>query len=236
MKTFIAAVASVCLLALLTAPAQAEPTEDLFWAELGGGPDNWNVLMGGGGSGFATATEGPWFLYEDVAGTGLGQTDPWGNTNPVPGWWNQWYYDDPPDPERWKEVRINFQYGLTDPKMDGYSSIIINFTTLDRPATGPDGQPPLPGEDRYIGRVQVAEVCLTEGNQAIQTFEGLYDLRQYDIDFNPEWVSIDIVGYNMLFSAPDLPGSFFHECVPEPTTMAILALAGLAVLMRRKRT
>lgn len=237
MKTLIALLAAGCLLVLAVAPAQAQPKEDLFWAELGGDADNWNELLGGGGSGFIMPDDtGPWFLYEDLEGTGLGQTDPWGNTNPVPGWWNQWYYDDPPDPERWKEVKVAFQYGLGSQDMNGFGSIIINFTTLDRPETGADGQPPLPGEeDEFIGRVEVAEVSLTEGDQGVYSFEGSYDLRQYGIDFNPEWVSIDIVGYNMLFSGPDQPGSFIHECVPEPTSLAALALGGLAALLRRKR-
>lgn len=236
MKTLITLLAAFCLLALAIAPAQAQPKEDLFWAELGGGPDNWNELLAGGGSGFIMPDDtGPWFLYEDIEGTDLGQTDPWGNTNPVPGWWNQWYYDDPPDPTRWKEITVGFQYGLADARINGFASIIINFTTLDRPETGPNGQPPLPGEDEYIGRVEVGEISLAEGDQGVYTFDGFYDLRQYETDFNPEWVSIDIVGYNMLFSGPDQPGSFIHECVPEPATMLLLAMGGLGVLIRRRR-
>ena len=71
--------------------------------------------------------------------------------------------------------------------------------------------------------------------------DGLYDTvhltGSYVIeDFNPEWVSIDVwidplgVSYEPIY----VEGTIWHECVPEPAILSLLALGSLAVLRRRR--
>ena len=51
--------------------------------------------------------------------------------------------------------------------------------------------------------------------------------------YNPEWVSIDVMGNaegSFLFN-----GTITHECIPEPATVALLSIGALALLQRRRR-
>jgi hypothetical protein len=55
-------------------------------------------------------------------------------------------------------------------------------------------------------------------------------------DYNPEWVSIDVLTSGGLpnIEAVSVFGSITHECVPEPATLSLLALGGLALIRRRR--
>ena len=204
---------------------------DVFWVELGGDVQNWNVVAAGGGSGFAN---GEWFPYPaDTA-----QVDPWGNVNPVPGWRNQWFYDGKFRPERYKVVDIKFSYALLNPAAGGGTDIVINWATPAwslNPAN--QGLPPV-GFDQnpFIGRaVLTREAWLPAGDPGIYQFAGRYDLRDLGVPFNPEWISVDVSGYNVRISSRDLPGALVHRCIPEPATLALAVLSlGLMVCSRRR--
>ena len=228
-------VLTLCLfVAFLSRPAVADIHEsfDEFWVTVRGDVENWNEVDhdNSGGSGYTTSPDGPWFLYE--AEPGHIQTDPWGNQNPVPGWANQWYYDAPYDPTKWKEIDIAFTYARESPGIDGSLEIVINYS-MPEWSPNPNG-PPLPGQEDSIGWVEdIARLAVMNDNP-INTSLSI-DLRDYGINYNPEWISIDVVGYGFLVSSPENPGSFVHRCVPEPGTISLLGLGVLALLRRYKK-
>lgn len=254
MRTGRYVVCFVCALgvAAFAAPAAANSEEPgLFWIGMAGDDTNWNVIDPGvsGGNGYTSASNGPWFYYENLPVAGGAQP-----TQPpmVPGWWNQWWYDHPYDPERWKEVELDFDYMRFTPGQDGLLDIWVNWSLpawslLDPndptgPGIDPSTQPPLPGDDippgTYIGRTSLTPGGIAVDNDQLLHFHDEFDLRQYGIDYNPEWISVDVVGYGFLISDPSNPGSIYHRCmVPEPITLGLLSLsvAGIAGYVRRRR-
>jgi len=140
-----------------------------------------NVIEGGGEDAFGLG----WYFY------------PWYE------WWNIWFYDHPFDTSRYKAGSI-FIY--VEPYGPGpmFIELAVNWSTdlyaYDYPH---DTIPPLPGidEDLYIGR----EILVATD------VPGVYELP-YDIPwYNPEWVSVDIRGYNYVIH----DGSIIHECRPK---------------------
>jgi len=232
MKT--TAIVSLCLVLGLASVAMAVPKSGTFWAVVEGSASDWNVLITSESGGSGAMHSGPWYPYPSTTP----QQDLWGNFNPTPSWHNQWYWNDPYDPDRWKIVTLDFTIALDHPDMgNGGGIITINWTTPnwtnpdDFPATNED---PANHEIVYVGRQDIYNLWLPLGDHTIYTFHQEFDLRDYGIDYNPEWISIDIAGYNFKLSSPDVPGSIIHECVPEPVTLSLLALGGLG-LLRRKR-
>ena len=201
----------LCVLvgAALAVPALAQQRRDNFNGRIfPTGDVAMPTGMEGGGSGW---NNGEWIYYD--------QTD----------WWNQWFYDDPPDPRRWKE--ISYEVRITPWSWDVVPpervEVAINWSTLEFPSTGPDGPPPMPDQESVIRR----EVIFSGPVDRMMHFDGSLQIR----DYNPEWVSIDartepISGVNNIV----VEGYILHECVPEPAATALLALGGLALLKRRR--
>jgi len=126
---------------------------------------------------------------------------------PMYDWWNIWFYDHPYDPTRHKEAFIDFDIMPREPG-PSYIELAINWSTdqwsIDQPPV--DSAPPLPGvnEDLYIGR----EVLFVMQDPA-----GHYNIPWTLPDYNPEWVSIDVRGFNFIIPA----GVIMHACVGEGT-------------------
>jgi len=207
---------AVCVLAFAVLvyanTAAAEKKNDSFWVQIGepqGGGGGGGVFIAGGGSGYENGT---WYWYENTE------------------WWNTWFYDDPPDPHRWKEISYTFLVRPLDPAQDSYADITINWTTMDYPETGSVGPPPLPPldplkEEQWIVR---ADPGIYQGFVPV---DGENVTGDFIIpDYNPEWISIDVWGYNFEI----VNGDIIHECVPEPATLCLLALGGLAIVRRRR--
>ncbi len=72
--------ASFCVL-FATAPAVGDAITDWFYTEVD--MDGHLISAPGSGSGYE---DGTWYYYT------------------VTDWWNQWFYDHPPQPDRWKEI------------------------------------------------------------------------------------------------------------------------------------
>jgi len=148
-----------------------------------------------------------WFIRVDPLGNFLN-----GNGNgafgqgwyfyPMENWWNIWFYDHPFAPERRKTGVIEFD---VMPLVPGPSrlEVAVNWSTdlwsIEQPPG--DSSPPLPGVDelRYIGR---HILLVTE--QPMGHFVLPYEI----LDYNPEWVSVDVRGFNF-----DIPmGMIRHTC------------------------
>jgi hypothetical protein len=155
--------------------------QDAFYAEV----DELGDLTFGGGSGF---NGGAWYYY------------------PETGWWNQWFWDDPYDPERIKVVHIEFFAEPMNFTQPAYLMLAVNWSTPDWWLLdyGPD-QPPepnVPGFDEFlhIGRAVLFDQFIT----APMPFVFDWTLDEY----NPEWISIDIQGENFIITN----GEIKHEC------------------------
>jgi hypothetical protein len=132
-------------------------------------------------------------------------------------WWNVWFYDHPYDPTRYKEITVDFDVFMMNPTAPAYFEIAVNWSTdawsLDQPPA--DSNPPLPGtdEDLYIGRATL---------MADEYFEGHYTYTYVIPNYNPEWVSIDVRGYNFY-----IPGGIIeHECIGQQSLDLSFVITG----------
>lgn len=192
------------LLAFIVAPATAQPITDAYYVTV----DYDMYLVAGGGSGY---NGGTWYEYPS-------------------GWWNEWFYDHPFDPNRWKEIHIEFDAYYMDDAYDAWLEFAVNWSTPAWSDLGyGDTLPPTPDFDEtlYIERFTLLETewFLPGTGQDYEHFVFDYVVP----DYNPEWVSIDVWGWNFEI----VNGIIVHECVPEPGALSLLALGGLALLRRR---
>lgn len=212
MKKSILVSLSLCVLvALLTGPAAAvpvedisfvEPTDDTFFIEFDGAGE----LVASGGSGY---DGGAWDYY------------------PNTDWWNQWFYDDPLDPDASKLIDVWMT--ITPTGRRAWADIAINWST-DLYPSNPDS-PPLPpltpeDEDTWIFRE-----LIFSGEGFVESVHISLELPIVILDYNPEWVSIDIRGANITVT----DGLIRHECIPEPATIALLGLGALSLLRRKRK-
>ena len=158
------------------------PIEDDFTLE---------ILPDGTGVGQGSGCIAYWYIYDS-------------------GWINVWFYDHPFDPDRTKEIFISFDLALSDPGQAGLIAVALNYA-IDTWSTegnppGEDRVPPLPpdADEAYIARPILVEET--------DDFVGHYEFTIVIEDYNPEWVSIDVMGYNFIIT-----GIIIHECVEGDT-------------------
>ena len=215
-------VSLLAIAALLACASPAAAVVDTFWAEVPiqvGGCGN---VSAGGGSGY---NGGEWYFYH-----GESYVDTWDDAEL--GWWTQWFYNDPFDPDRWKEIDYSITISRLDTDWEGWVEIWWNWSTPEYSMTDPAG-PPLPPlspeeEDLFIARDPLRQYYMPNGSGSI-----IYSAEPQVLveNYNPAWVSIDIRGSNF-----KIDGTIDHRCVPEPATLGVLAMgSGLALMRRRHR-
>ena len=177
---------------------------DTFYVEMGSNND----LISGGGSGYENGT---WYYYPNTE------------------WWNQWFYNAPFDPDRWKVIDISFNIETTG--LGSAAVVAYNWSTPEWSALGLN-RPPLPEdvptpelEEKYIER----HIFLIESDWIPPSFrvEDHFEI----LDYNPEWVSIDVRGAN--FRITD--GVIDHRCVPIPSTLLLLGSGFIGLIGIKKK-
>ena len=166
------------LLLLGTVPAAAQEVVDDFFVTVGSG-----IVLEGGGSGYENGT---WYVYPS-------------------NWINQWFYDHPYDENRGKIVHIEFDWVSLDPTCTTDITVAFNYSTGAWSELGHgDALPPLPGEDEALYIVR--EILLDECDIFPDVQHVVWDFIVWD--YNPEWVSIDVMGCNFEITN----GVIIHEC------------------------
>ena len=166
------------LLLLSTVPASAQQIIDDFFVTVGSG-----IVLEGGGSGYENGT---WYVYPS-------------------NWINEWFYDHPFDESRGKIVHIEFDWVALDSTCTTDITVAFNWSTPEWSALGHGTTlPPLPGEDEdlYIKR----SVFLDECDIFPEVQHVVWDFIVWS--YNPEWVSIDVMGCNFIITN----GVIIHEC------------------------
>jgi len=209
MKQTVAAVVMVVVVMGMVGPASAEAIDSFFDIWLVGN----NEIESSTGNGYMN---GEIFLY------------------PQTGWWNQWFFNEPEIFDRWKV--IDYVITVDDPSAPvgggDILEVVVNWST---PLWPDPAVPPIPGmlppglpEEDFI----VREAVIWNGPVDIgKTLEGTIIIDQY----NPVWVSIDVRATPLTgLSTFNIAGHIYHECLPEPATLGLLAVGGLALLRKRR--
>ncbi len=147
-------------------------------------------------------------LVEYSEGTG------WNNSTwfvyPNFDWTNVWFYDHPMDQNRRKIISGNMVVEPRDSEQLSYVEIVWNYSTPEWPGWPEIAQPPLP-ED-FINNPDLEDQMIVRtdplySNELIISEPFFIEVPYEIMDFNPEWLSIDIRGYNY-----QLSGNFEHTC------------------------
>ncbi|MBN1362272.1 MAG: hypothetical protein JW993_16880 [Sedimentisphaerales bacterium] len=139
--------------------------------------DDSGALIGGDGDGYGGGT---WYYYPDT------------------GWYRQWYYNQPYDPDRQGYLRYDTYIKAIDPNMLTSVEISMTWTTPEWSALGLD-HPPLPGDAPTAG----AESMFMDGVHMFSLQDAFVPGSTEPIkekiieDYNPEWVAIDFRGSNV---------------------------------------
>jgi len=184
------------------------PRVDYFWMAMTGGI--LDPLLSGATFDLDENEDGIWYNYTQSPD----EID----------WWNVWFYNDPPDPDRMKKIRMGFWIQPLNPDLPANLYYVVNWSTLGWTGTGF----PTPDDEAYIERSPV------NGPKTLQQGSQWIEFSYVIADYNPEWISVDIWGDNIQILEDGTPppsssplywywnvgypgGVIVHECLPKPT-------------------
>ncbi len=139
--------------------------------------DNDGSLIGGDGDGYGGGT---WYYY------------------PETGWYRQWYYNQPYDPDRQGYLHYDTYIKAIDPDLLTSVEIRMTWATPEWSALRLD-HPPLPGDTPNAS----AESMFMAGEHMFSLQDAFVKgstepIKDWTIeDYNPEWVAIDFRGSNV---------------------------------------
>jgi len=224
MRKTVLALFGMALLVWVAGPAAADPWMidsffDVFYQDgtVAPPPESGGTGYDGNGDG-----HGDWVYY------------------PNTGWTNQWFYNAPLDMTRYKEIYYDIQIDPLDPGMPSQLTLVVNWSSPLYP--NGTGAPPLDMIEDPPGSGLYRPIALTEEEEWIVRDVELWygpvpaagvrltnvGMAPIYVPYNPEWVSVDIMGYNL-----DMSGTIWHACLPEPASVVLLSLASLALIRRR---
>ncbi len=184
MKRFVIA---ICIgLLLFVASNVTAQIVDNFYISV----DASGAIVVGGGSGY---NEGLWYEYDS-------------------GWINEWFYDHPFDYSRGKIIHIEYDAVMLTAGAPSYLVFAVNWSTPEWSALGHGTAfPPIPGAPGFIESEHIERVTLFADTLWINPMHYIFD---YVIEeYNPEWVSIDVMGENFEI----INGVITHDCVVAST-------------------
>jgi hypothetical protein len=160
----------------------------------------------------------------DYSGSGYngGMWYPYMNNDPT--WWNVWFYDHPFTYDRRKTITIDVYIDVFDPNYETFIEIAINWSTDLWSLNGnPPGQPrvpPLPPltADEEHAYIQRATIDVFDPYGPVPLTPGWYNYTFVIDEYNPEWISIDIRGYNFWFAQES---SISHVCEPKQSPQSL---------------
>ena len=159
-------------------PDPGDPIYNWFWVAFGDG----GAYMDGSGSNYYG---NGWYNYPS-------------------GWWNIWFYDNPLNMSRWNNIHLEFSVIEVEPTWPNWVTLAVNYTTPWWSFVGnPPGEPrvpPLPGDDEDQG---IIREILLDGPD----YFGYYVIDIEIPDYNPEWISIDLIASNVF-----IDGDIIHTC------------------------
>ena len=122
--------------------------------------------------------------------------------------YRMWFYNDPYDPDRKGYLKYEAYIKPVDSSQTTYMKIRFNWTTPEWSALG-HNRPPLPGDVPTLAEASeyMSSYTMHTVNN-LSNFESIEPVRSYTIyDYNPEWISIDIIGRNAYVYR-----GAWHEC------------------------
>ena len=119
------------------------------------------------------------------------------------GWWNVWLYDHPFDNSRSKYVRMELDVMPMNPDFPMDVTVVYNWSTGNWTGWPEVDRPPLPLDviDPII------EDQLIVRSDPIYEYQGVFAQRELIVNefvidgYNPEWLSIDVMGSNFVMNA-----------------------------------